>query len=225
MRIATTIVAACIAFAGMYRAAVADVGPATVQSAPQIVLPDDGDEYSKLVARAAAQDRSVDFRALRFAWLKSAARKRHKTSEMDMRNAVTTALDAGDFQAARAASVKLLSEMYSSPFGHAFLRGACTRLHDDACAAQEKFVTLGMVKSIMDSGDGKTCSTGWQVASVSEEYFILFAVLGGKPGRQSLVDGPPPCDVLDITDENGKPQTVNFRIDAVREDELSMFKQ
>jgi hypothetical protein len=144
---------------------------------------------------------------------------------MDLRNAVTTALDAGDFQAARAASVKLISEMYASPFGHAYLREVCTRLHDDACAAQEKFVTLGMVESITDSGDGKTCSTGWQVASVSEEYFILFAVLGGKPGRQSLVDGPPPCDVLDITGEDGKPQTINFRIDAVREDELSMFKQ
>ena len=51
-------------------------GTAAADSAPGVQLPADGDEYSSLVARAAARDATVDFRALRLAYLKSRAYQR-----------------------------------------------------------------------------------------------------------------------------------------------------
>src|SRR3569623_382872 len=39
--------------------------------------PGDGDAFSKLAARAEAGDATLDFRALRLAWLDSAQRRRH----------------------------------------------------------------------------------------------------------------------------------------------------
>ena len=51
-------------------------GAASADTTPGIQLPADGDEYSTLVARAAAHDVTVDFRALRLAHLKSRAHQR-----------------------------------------------------------------------------------------------------------------------------------------------------
>ncbi|HEX4294277.1 MAG TPA: hypothetical protein VHZ29_09095, partial [Rhizomicrobium sp.] len=112
MRSAIIAIAASMAFAGA--AAWADVNPTvtTAGSAPQIVLPKDGDEYSALAARAAAQDQGVDFRALRFAWLKSAAHKHETASEVELRSAIFTAVKAHDDQGVRAAAVKMISAIY-----------------------------------------------------------------------------------------------------------------
>ena len=202
----------------------ADVNPKAnaAGSAPQIALPKDGDEYSTLAARAAAQDQSVDFRALRFAWLKSAAHKHETASEIDLRSAIFAAVKAHDDQGVRAAAVKMISAFYVNLYGHKFLRQACAILRDDSCAAQEHFVEFGLLQSILKSGDGKTCATGWEVVSVGEEYFII-STMGAVPGRQSLLAGKPSCDELQVTDEKGAPQTYYFRIDAVLEDEMSML--
>jgi hypothetical protein len=78
------------------------------------------------------------------------------------------------------------------------------------------------LQSILKSGDGKTCNTGWEVVSVGEEYFII-GMMGDTPRNQSLQGGKPSCDVLQVTDEKGAPQTYYFRIDAVLKDEMSML--
>ena len=62
----------------------------------------------------------------------------------------------------------------------------------------------------MDSGDGKTCKTGWEVAAIGEEYFVL-NLLGVVPKQQSLVTGSPSCDVLQTTDKDGKSAVYFFR--------------
>jgi uncharacterized protein DUF4919 len=201
----------------------ADVAPSPVQGggALAIVLPDDGDEYSKLVARAAARDKGVDFRALRFAYLKSAAHKRGD-DVMSLKNAMFAAVKDGDAQRVREAAVKLLSADYIDMYGQKFLRQSCAILHDTDCADQGHFVEFGLLTSVTASGDGKTCKTGWEVVSVGEEYFIL-SMMDVKVTMQSLVMGPPSCDAMAVTDAEGKPQTYYFRIDSVLEDEAGML--
>src|SRR5262249_54142762 len=135
--------------------AAADTGASG--ATPQIVLPHDGDEYSKLVARAAAHDKSVDFRALRFAWLKSAARRHDKADHTALKDALLAAVKADDDRRVRDVAVKMVSANYTDMFGHKFLRQACAQLHDDACAEQGHFVEFGLLKSIVATGDGKTC--------------------------------------------------------------------
>lgn len=224
MRSAAIVMVAFVVLAAPSGVLRAEVNPSAnaAGSGPQIALPKDGDEYSALVARAAAQDQSVDFRAMRFAWLKSAAHKRETGDETELRSAIFAAAKGRDDQAVRAAAVKMISAYYVNMFGHKFLRQACANLHDDTCAAQEHFVEFGLLQSIVKSGDGKTCATGWEVVSVGEEYFLI-GMMGATPGQQSLLNGKPSCDVLNVTDGQGAPQTYYFRIDAVLEDEMSMF--
>lgn len=204
----------------------ANTGPVATGTPMKISLPADNDDYAKLVARAAAHDTTVDFRALRFAYLKSAARERAGGfgGEDTLKQKMLDAARTGDDAKVREAAESLLSVKYVDLSGQAFLIRACERLHDAACAAQADFVAKGLVRSIFDSGDGKTCKTGWEVAAVSEEYFIL-STLGAAPKSQSLVTGSPSCDVLETTGEDGKNATYFFRIDAVIEDEMSMLKK
>src|ERR1700744_6543603 len=79
----------------------ADVAPAAAAGAPKIALPQDGDEYSALVARAAAGDNAVDLRALRFAWLKSKARQRGVVDIAALRKSMFSAVEAGQTQRVR----------------------------------------------------------------------------------------------------------------------------
>ncbi len=222
MRSAIIAIAASVAFAGA--AAWADVNPTvtTAGSAPQIVLPKDGDEYSALAARAAAQDQGVDFRALRFAWLKSAAHKHQATSEIDLRGAIFAAVKAGDGQGVRAAAVKMISAIYVNLYGHKFLRQACAILHDDACAAQEHFVEFGLLLSILKSGDGKTCATGWEVVSVGEEYFII-GMMGPCRANNPCSTASPAATSFRSPTRRARRKPIYFRIDAVLEDEMSML--
>jgi hypothetical protein len=204
----------------------ANDGPVTTDTPMKISLPADNDDYAKLVARAAARDKTVDFRAMRFAYLKSAARQRAggRGGEDVMAEQMLAAAKERDDTKVRAAAESLLSVNYVDLRGQAFLSMACQRLHDASCAAQADFVTRGLARSIFDSGDGKTCQTGWEVAAIDEEYFVL-NVLEVTPKMQSLLTGSPSCDLLETTDKDGKSATFFFRIDAVLEDEASGLKK
>ena len=214
----------CACLCGSALGAVNDSPAIPTTSMPQIVLPNDSDEYSVLVARAAAEDRSLDFHALRLAWLKSKAHKAINVNETELESDLFDAARSGDDARVRDAAVKVLSVDYINMFAHAVLRQACTKLHDDACAEQHHFVELGLLNSITTSGDGKTCKTGWEVVAIREEYFIVH-MLGSTPLDQALVNGADgACDMLNVTGPDGKQQVYYFRIDAVLQDEMGMLK-
>ena len=214
----------CVCLCGPVLGAVNDNPVISTTTTPQIVLPSDGDEYSSLVARAAAEDRTLDFHALRLAWLKSNAHKAINVNETELESDLFDAARSGDDGRVRDAAVKVLSADYINMFAHAVLRQACTKLHDDGCAEQHHFVEFGLLTSITTSGDGKTCKTGWEVVAVREEYFIVH-MLGSTPADQALINGADgACDLLNTTGPDGKPQAYYFRIDAVLQDEMGMLK-
>jgi len=202
----------------------ADTNPSLGASqTPAIALPNDGDEYSRLVARAAAHDTDTDFHALRFAWLNSAARKRQ--SEMTLGNVIKemmAAAQANDHGKVRDKAVELLSAQYTDMRGHLYLSHACDLLKDAPCAEQARFVALGLMQSIMSSGDGKSCDTGWDAALISEEYALL-SFMGLQMQRQALVSGQHPCDAMTAKNEKGESVTYFFKIDRIMADEMDRF--
>src|SRR5262249_44129465 len=112
----------------------ANTGPVTTGTPMKITLPADNDEYSKLVGQAASHSPNVDFHALRFAYLKSAARDR--AGEEDTLEAkMLEVAKKGDDAKVRAAAESLLSVKYVDLRGQAYLSRACERLHDSQCAA------------------------------------------------------------------------------------------
>lgn len=179
-----------------------------------VTLPKDGDKYSELVAKAEAGDPSVDFAALRLAWLDSAARKRSLRLDLPkMKAEIGAAIEKQDTGAVAAASRRLLSVNYIDLDGHKFLRQSCEILKDKDCADRQHFIEFGLLYSIMHGGDGKTCPTGWQAVSIDEEYFVL-RMAGFKRDRQALIKGPPMCDLLEATDDKGNHRSFYFKIDS-----------
>ncbi|HEX4303400.1 MAG TPA: DUF4919 domain-containing protein [Rhizomicrobium sp.] len=191
---------------------------------PNIKLPTDGDDYSALVARAAAHDESVDFRALRVAYLKSAARRRAGAAydAMKQLNAdLGAALKAEDAPVIRDKAEQILSLDFTDMWAHKLLRQSCAILHDDACADLHHFLEFGLLRSITGTGDGKTCATGWEATQVKEEY-VMLAMLGLRFTQQALIsDGGHACDAMSVVDENGAAQTYYFNIDVMMADEAA----
>ncbi len=191
-----------------------------------ITLPSDGDAYSALAAKAAAHDAGTDFRALRLSYLdsKAYARAGAQLEKADqLREAMFMAARAQDHGAVRSNAEQILSIDYTDLWAHMMLRQSCTALKDAACAELHHFVEFGLLDSIMHSGDGKSCATGWEAVQIAEEYFVL-SMLGVKSDMQALVhDGGHSCDAMQGTDRKGAKVTYYFNIDAMTAAEARMF--
>ena len=204
-------------------AAIAALLLCTGAQAENIQLPADGDTYSALVAKAAAHDDSVDFRALRVAWLDSKARARAGDTDQ-LREEMFAAVRDKDGARVRDKAEKILSIDYTDLMAHKMLRQACATLKDDACAELHHFVEFGLLNSIIRSGDGKSCATGWEAIQVKEEYFVL-GMLGVQFHQQALVTGGGHnCDAMQGTDDKGAGVTYFFNIDVMMADEMKMFQ-
>jgi len=184
-------------------------------------------DYAKLVAQAEAGDEAVDFRAMRFAYLKSPARERARdgtTNLARLHDELFQAAREGDHVRVSGIARQILSMEYVDLFGQKFLSQSCAALHDDACAKQHRFVEFGLLRSILSTGDGASCATAWEVITIQEEYFVL-AMRGTKLLQQPLVSGTThSCDEMQVADEQGAEHTYYFNVDAVLADEAAGFK-
>lgn len=190
---------------------------------PAIAVPHDNDDYSRLVARAEAGDAGVDFHALRFAWLDSAARLRAGPIDgltADMVKAAGASNDA----LVRADAEKILSIDYTDLLAHKYRRQACQLLGDTGCANHEHFVEFGLLTSVTKGKDGQSKATAWEVATIDEEYFIL-AMAGLKPGLQALInDGGRAFDRFEVTDPGGAAHEVWFDVTVMLPKEIPGLK-
>lgn len=64
---------------------------------------------------------------------------------------------------------------------------------------------------ILASGDGRTQKTAYKVVDISDEYFIIYAVMGLNLSKQALVGN---CDVMTVYDESAPDDTVDMWFDV-----------
>ena len=68
---------------------------------------------------------------------------------------------------------------------------------------------LGLIESILETGDGATSGTPFVTISTLEEYAVL-SHLGLTPEQQMLVEGPPLLDAIRARDDAGVQSVVYF---------------
>ena len=187
-------------------------------SADNLVLPTDNDQYSQLVHKAHAQDITVSFRELRIAYLNSSASKltANRLAELtNLRRDMFDAVAHNDASAIRAKAEAILNIKYIDMDAHKLLRQSCAVLADKACEDRHRFTGLGLLRSIVSSGDGKSCKTAWEVVAVDEEYFVL-RMIGEKLKEQSVVqEGGRVCDKMQVVNEKQEPTTRYFDVNHV----------
>lgn len=186
----------------------------------------DGDDggYGQMLAKVKGGDTSIDFKAFRIAFTKTKAYSPYGGLGDEVKQAFA-AIDKKDYKSAVKNAEKALESSYVNMDAHVAASLGYKGLDDQAKSDFHKKVYLGLVNSILDSGDGKTDSTAYVVINTHEEYTALRA-LGLAPGSQSLQHkGEHSFDVLDATDPKTKQSVkIYFNIDISWKAETDIFK-
>ena len=188
--------------------------PATDGATARVsLIPAESDEYASAVRRAESGATDIDFRAMRLAYVRSAAflRARAAADQLGtLREEMAAAMVSGeDATRVRDTARRIMRIVYIDLAAQKALRQACTALKDEACAARYHDLEFGLLRSILSSGDGKSCSTAWQVVTLEEEYFIL-RMRGFTLRRQQGPHGSQICDKMNGVGEDGRPLTFYF---------------
>lgn len=169
--------------------------------------------YAALAKKAASGDTQVDYRALRLAC--AAASGCDARGDRDVLQAMRQAWRAGDFRKTVSLAEKLIAAGFPQIEAHMVSAQAYDALKKQADAGRHKAIAEGLLRSILQSGDGKTKETAFEVIGTHEEYLTL-AAMGLQVSGQSLVPGKPHSyDVMQAKNpQTGETVQVYFQIDA-----------
>lgn len=169
--------------------------------------------YEDLLARVKSQDVAVNFRELRLAYTETKQYSPYG-GEIAARKAMFAALKTEEYEKALASSEKILVANYLDINAHFGAYVAHRELGHAERADYHKNVFQKLLKSISDSGDGKTVETAFIVISTDEEY-ALFNFMGLRPIAQSLIeDKAHHYDQMTVTDpKNNQNVIYYFNID------------
>lgn len=170
--------------------------------------------YDELLARARAQDSSLDFAALRLAYTRTAEYDPYATDTATL-EAAGKALQSKDFSLARQHVDTLLGRNYVDLDGHILAYEAASGLGDEAAKKQHGYMLDGLFGSIVKQGDGRSMKTAWIVIGPREEY-VVARLMEAELVEQALVhEGGHHYDVLTVKKRGGSAQTTKlyFNID------------
>ncbi len=189
--------------------------PAEPQPEVQDETLGDANSYAALAKRAEAMDETLDFTALRKAWVSdpSYAPYSYTDKPFDLMRAAQKSFEESDVVTAMKKCDEALALFAFDPRLHfrcAFFYNAGG---DDERSLRHRFIGRGLIDSILKSGDGKTPETAYEVITIAEEYAVL-AELNLRRQRQALVRREDHSyDVLTPKNEAGEEVTLYFRID------------
>jgi hypothetical protein len=156
------------------------------QTAVSAQQPDPKVSYVALLERVKKQDPAVDFKELRIAYTETKEYSPY-AGDRESRKAMFAALKAEEYENALGLSDKILASNYLDMNAHFVAYAANNHLGRAEKSDYHKYVFQNLVKSVRDSGDGKTMETAFFVISTDEEY-VLFNFLGLRPAGQALVE-------------------------------------
>lgn len=150
----------------------------------------------------------VDFGALRDAY---GARVDYdeRCEDRDLKKRAAEALNGEDYAEAVNLIEPALKRCPVSAQLHLWKAGALMELGRDDEAKVHKRWFLGLIQSVLDSGDGKTAETAFITISIPEEYLVL-RFLGLEAETQALTGSPYRVDQFTARDEEGNRVTIYF---------------
>jgi hypothetical protein len=170
--------------------------------------------YEALAARVTSGDKTVDFRQLRLAYAESANYSKGPDTDPQKKE-MTSALNAKDYARAIKSADVVLAANYVDMDAHYVEYVAHKELGKTEPSEFHKFVLQGLLRSITDSGDGKSPETAYQVIEVHEEYVLLRFMGVGLPKSQAYLhkDGHA-YDEIKFDDPSSKTEkTLYFNVD------------
>lgn len=122
---------------------------------------------------------------------------------------ITSAYDEGNFKEGVDLGAAWLSHCPVDSRIHTLVGYGFHKLGDEKSAEMHVRWSIGLVQSILNSGDGKTPKTPFVTISIPEEYAVLNR-LELQPKNQALLMGPPMLDAITAVDADGSEKTIYF---------------
>lgn len=184
-----------------------------LQAAVQAQKPAEKIPYETLLERVKKQDPALNFQELRLAYTETKQYSPYG-GDSETRKAMFAVLNAKQYAEALASSEKILAANYLDINAHFGAFVANRELGHPEVSDYHKNIFQKLLKSISDSGDGKTMETAFVVISTDEEY-ALFSFMGTRPTAQALIeDKNHHYDKMTVTDpKNNQSITYYFNID------------
>jgi hypothetical protein len=131
--------------------------------------------YQDLLQAAVRDPGSVDFTELRLAYVRSPDYDPYgyRSAPASSHGRVGLALRVGDLAGLLVTLSGLIELQYFDISAHQLVALAYERIGDRVTAATHRRIAEGLVASILQSGDGRSYQTAYQVISIAEEYAIL----------------------------------------------------
>lgn len=169
--------------------------------------------YEALLERVKKQDPAVNFKELRLAYTESSGYNPYG-GDREARKTMLSALKAKEFDKALESSNDILKANYLDLVAHFAALTAERELGNTDKSEYHKYVMQGLLKSISNSGDGKSMETAFVVISIDEEY-ALFNFMGLPVTAQTLVgDNGHHYDKMTAVDpKTDQSSTYYFNID------------
>lgn len=170
-------------------------------------------EYATLLAELKSGNTDIDYTRLRLSYPDSPEARQAKDPSA-AETAMAKAMNASNFAEALKEANIVLEDNFLNIDAHVVAMTASRALGDWRTAAFHRPIIRGMIRSIMDSGDGKSPQTAWVVISPSEEYVVL-RVLGYLMPEQGMVqENGHSYDVVRVTNpKDGTQETLYFDVD------------
>jgi len=188
-----------------------------------VEIPAFNDTYSGYVRRLENGDTSINYTDFRNSFLDSKQFAKKGTNYRNLKEQVYAAIKDKDYKKVIKLTKTMLSIDYTSMFAHMYLQKTYKIIGDTNNSNKYKAVEFGLMNSILNSGDGKTCETGWHVTQIEEEYFIL-NIIGSDFKEQSTASGGKNmCDRMTVNTEDGQSRDYFFEANKVFAKEHEMF--
>lgn len=188
------------------------------QTKPEVRIPAFEDKYCTYIAQLEAGQTDIDYQDFRFSFIESKqfAVASARSSDFDsLKKEMYAQMEKSNYQEVIKITTQMLSIDYTSMLAHKILRQTYAIVGDTLHAAQYKAIQFGLLYSIVQQGDGKTCATAWPVIQIEEEYFIL-GVIDAKLQQQSISYDGGVCDKMDVL-VDGIEKTYYFEVSKVFE--------
>jgi hypothetical protein len=173
----------------------------------EVAVPNFNDKYSDYVQKLESGATNIDYKSFRFSFIESKQfiLAHEQLSILDsLKRDMYDQMSKSDYQKIIKVTKEMLSIDYTSLIAHKILRQTYRIIGDSINAKKYKAIQFGLLRSITDNGNGKSCETAWQVIQIEEEYFIL-NMLDAKLLKQSICNKKGFYDKLEVnTDEGNK---------------------
>ena len=169
--------------------------------------------YSTLLNSLKNGSGPVDFLVLRIAYTKTPEYNPYN-EDADTASSMFMALNEKKYEEALSHAQKILAGNYVDIDAHYVSSKAYFNLGNQERDKFHWFVFRGLIKSIMESGDGLSPETARMVINVREEYVIL-SILGFKAGKQQLIhlNGHEFDKLSVVGKEKGDSKEIYFNVD------------